>query len=184
MKTTLYLMALTVCGLAAVSRGGVGMVNLSNRVLVGDPIDAPIFMPDCVTRVCGEDFKASLFLANDTTPITEITTFYDCSIVAAQGYFKSVPDVEVPGYNGGDTLSVRVGAWYGAGGLSYVQSPIYGMSDPFPLTLGNASVGGAPPTMPAPLTGLKSFCLVPEPSTGALCLLGGMVILFHRRREA
>ncbi len=185
MKTTLYVMALAVCGAAAVCRGDLGTVYLGNHVTTGDLVDAPIYMPDGVTPVCGENFKAALFFEGGTTPETVVTTFYDCSVVAARGYFKSVSDAEVSGTLGGESVRVQLGVWDGTGGLGFTQAVIHGMSTAFPVTLGNA-VSGGPPTLPAHLTELKSFALIPEPSAGAWCLLPCVlaVLLLRRGRGA
>ena len=184
MKTTLYTTLLAFCGLVAVTQGAQGTVYLGNRVIVGNVVDEPIYMPDGVTPVCGTEYKASLFFENDTTPVTVITTFYDCTVVGARGYFKSVPDAEVSGTLGGETVQVQVGVWDGTGGLGYLQAAIRGMSEPFSVTLGNEVVGSQPPTFPAHLAGLESFRLVPEPSAGALSLVPCMAVVFRRRREA
>ena len=107
MKTSLYVVAVVMCGVTVSSRGADGTLTLGNHVLWdGVPVDAKVYMPDGVTPVCGEHFKAAVFLESETTPAGDITTFYGCDNASAQGYFKSLT-VSLPGSVAGSTVSVN-----------------------------------------------------------------------------
>jgi hypothetical protein len=101
------------------------------------------------------------------------------------------------GHLGGDTVIVQVRAWSGAfasfeaayqAGIAN-PSILVGVSKVMTLKLGGADINGNPfPTPNLIVNGqLKSWLVapvVPEPSTIALALLGGALLLFRRRSVA
>jgi len=115
---------------------------------------------------------------NFTLVPNSTTTFLGNSGAQAQfltGITVTVPSV-APGANG--TFQVR--AW--SGGSSYETALVSkGASATFTTATGGA---GVPPSLPTDLVGLTSFNVlpVPEPSTIAFGVIGGLALLLRRRK--
>jgi hypothetical protein len=174
MKKLLSIAALLAVALSASAQGTVTFVN---RVS-GTPLDAPVFDVDTVTRLAGSGFMAQLYAGTSADSLTAVGTPVPFRTGVAAGYV-SATDVQVPGIAGGATAFVAMRAWSTASGATYEAAGIRGSSAPIQITLGGA---GSPPSTPASLTGLQSFSLVPEPSTIALAVLGGLGLLLRRRK--
>lgn len=164
MKKILALAA-CVCALA-VSAYGQGTINFNNRVTSAG-LDAPVFDVGGTTKL-SEGF-AQLVVNGTALDQTAMKTG------AAAGYFGG-GSVTIASVAPGATASVQVRAWKGA--ATYDAAATKGISEAFNVTLGGA---GSPPSLPANLVGLKSFTLVPEPSTIALGLIGAAALLLRRR---
>jgi hypothetical protein len=156
-----------------------GTINFNTRTT---GVDAPVFKPDGVTGAgAGTAANAQLYLfANGaaTTALTPATTFRASPAGAAQAYVNPVSPVTVNGVAAGQQVQVVLRAWEGA---SYDTASIRGQSTPITITLGG-DIPGAPPAVPALLTGLAGFSMIPEPSTMALGLLGAAALLYRRRK--
>jgi len=98
--------------------------------------------------------------------------------------FGSIAKTTLPGFTGGATLQLE--AWYngGAANLTYLLSPVHGMSVVGEIAAlgGTGSPPATTPTLAA--SGITSFSLtgVPEPSTIALGVIGASTLLFRRRK--
>jgi hypothetical protein len=163
-KTIIALTALMV----TVSAFGQGAVVFNNRVPPG--IDAKVTFGG--VGITGAEWKAQLFGGPENgtlSPLTPTTTFRAGN---AAGYVNPV-DVIVPNVAPGNKATLVMRAFNGA---DFASSALSGSSDPITITLG----GGTLP--PANLDGLRAFQIIPEPSTIALGLLGGLALLFWRRK--
>ena len=93
-------------------------------------------------------------------------------------------DVTLPGNPGGTTVTLRVRAWDTAlGSFANATSAngLRGESLDFTQALGGDPGGGGTPTPPTFLQA-PGFILVPEPSTIAFGVIGGLALLLRRRK--
>ena len=133
--------------------------------------------------------------AGSVTPLNNLrAAFWFNDAVVSEAWFFDAGQflnptgvgVEIPGAAAGSTVNLQVVAWdSGAdyndgGGLSFADAVVKGVSEPFEVALGGA---GSPPSLPGTLANMQSFGLVPEPSTLALGVLGGGLLLALRRRK-
>jgi hypothetical protein len=159
-----------------------GTVNFQNIPPVPD---APVFNIDGTTRLSGPNFQAMLYAGPDAGNLAAVGAAVPFLAGEGAGYFiggsRAIPTVAP-----GATAFIEVRAWDSTSGASWEVATIRGQSmEPFSLVTGGLSVDGAPPTLPAIMTGMTSFNLVPEPSTIALGILGaGALLLFRRRKVA
>ncbi len=163
-------------GFVAVGALAQGQFNFGNRVTVAG-IDAKVYRPDGVTPLDGTNYWAQAYVGTSPDSLVPVGSPVNFRTGAAAGYISSTI-VTVPGRPGGTTVWVEMRAWE-AGADTYdaalAGGRLYGKSDPIQLTLAEA------PTPPNDMVGLKSFSLVPEPSTMALGLLGAAALLLRRR---
>jgi hypothetical protein len=165
------LLLLAVCIAGAVSVVGQGTVNVAN---VGVGVNAPVFNVDTTTRLAGNQFMAQLLV--NGTPVGAPTPFLSGG---SAGFFLG--GVQDAGVAAGTTVTAVVQAWDTATGATFDAALIKGVSAEWQLdVVGNPA--GQPPAPPAALVGMTSFSLVPEPSTIALAVLGGVALLFRRRK--
>jgi hypothetical protein len=153
-----------------------GTILFNNRTPTGD---ARVFRPDGVTGA-GAGVTAQLFLVGAggaLTPIPGTTTFR--TTPAAATFFVNPISVNVPGVAVGANATVRMRAWEGA---SWDTATIRGESNDVLVQNLGGQIGNNPPSPDAPLSGLQSFTMVPEPSTMALGLLGAAALLYRRRK--
>ena len=125
-----------------------------------------------------------------------LSSFFTGIVKAASPYLNDGTRSVGAGHLGGDTVIVQVRAWSGAFAsfeAAYQASildhaTLVGVSKVMTLKLGGADANGNPfPTPSLIVNGtLKSWLVapVPEPSTIALALLGGSLLLFRRRSVA
>lgn len=101
------------------------------------------------------------------------------------------PTVMIQGVPAGSTAQLQVRAWDNRGGtiLSWEQALSSGTASGQSAIFTSRPLGGIDPTggivlPPDALYGMQSFNLVPEPSTIALSILGGIgaLVLFRRRK--
>jgi len=177
--------------LAAVSGFSQGTIDFKNIAIVGGVrvVDAPVRNVDG-TLLLGTGFRAALYAG--TAGATEgalrqigATATFQTATTGA-GYFiggartLNENGVQVP--LGGPAV-VQVRAWAVSSGPDWENATIRGQSSP--LDVAQTGGGGSPPAPPALLTGLTGFQLqvVPEPSTIALAILGGIGTLVMVRRR-
>jgi len=156
---------------------GQGTVNFDN---IG--VNAPIWAPGG-TRTIGAgtlpNAAAGLYVdsgGGNYTLVPGSTTTFFANSGAGAGYLNALT-VTVPNVVAGQPGTFEVRAWSGTAG--YDAATIRGSSTPITITTGGA---GSPPGLPADLTGLQAFTLVPEPSTIAFGVIGGLALLLRRRK--
>lgn len=170
-----------------------GVLNFANfgsdSVGGGHSLNAPIFDTNGSTLLAGSGFSVQLFYgavgASDGqlvalgSPINFLTGGFS-------GYFSG-GTVSIPGFAVGTQIQIQIRAWNNASGTitSYDAATIKGASTSFvSQALGDSLT---PSTIPV-MNGLTSFQLstaaVPEPTTIALGVIGGLGLLARRRRNA
>ena len=167
-----------------------GTVNFANA---GAGFNAQVYI-DVVggSQFAGAGYMAQLLLVGaggSLTPVGNVANF----IAGANGYFNGGA-VTVPGVAAGATATFQVFAWNGASGqaayapalAAWQAGLIYGgfsLPDPAGVTIATGGAGN-PPGPPAGLVGLQPWAvtIVPEPSTIALGIIGGLALLLRRRK--
>jgi len=92
--------------------------------------------------------------------------------------------IDVPGTNPGDSVWYSLGAWDSTMGGNFSDSTLRNYSGPEQIALGGTPAFPASPTTPLNVNTFSSFNLevVPEPSTVALGVIGGLALLMRRRK--
>jgi len=165
-----------------------GTVDFRNRNAALN-LDAPVYQ-DFVggTKLGNANFVAQIFFGTANNP-SSFAAIADAPAPfrtgAGAGYWNYGADFTraLPGITAGSPAWVQIRVWDSTKGADYnaakAAGSLYGDSNAFQLTTGGS---GNPPAVPAALTGLTPFALVPEPSTFALALLGAAALLFRRRK--
>lgn len=179
MKKLAIALCLTASVLTAMAQG---TINFNNRVTVAG-INAPVTYNGA--GVLGPDYVGQLFVDNGGSyeAVGTPKAFQENALLA--GYVNGGNTI-VPFVAPGADASVILRAWNAAAGSDWATASgagnlISGESAPITITLGGA---GAPPSLPANLTGLAGFQLVavPEPSTIALGVIGLAALALRRRK--
>ena len=162
---------------AALSGFAQGTVDFRNRV--PGIMDAPIF--DMGWKIEGPNAWAQLWAgpwADSLAPIGAPCVFRTGT---GAGYWNPAPDSTrtIPTVTPGTSAFVQVRIWYGGPGSTYDSAWDKCFGAIFNVATGGA---GSPPSLPGLLTGMQSFGWVPEPSTVALGLIGGVLFLLRWRR--
>jgi hypothetical protein len=175
--------SLAVMAMSAYSHGN---VNFANVIIAGTsrPVDAPVTAENGTTRLVGTSYMSQLWArpAGSSAAYTAVgagTSFLTAA--GFEGYW--IPATRaIPGVAAGEQAQVIARAWRVSDGATWDAAQQagrgYGQSAPITITL------TAPPATPALMTGLQGFSLVPEPSTIALGILGGLgtLVLVRRRK--
>lgn len=179
MKRLVLATALVAAGVTALAQGSLDFSNFKTT----SGINAPVFRPDGVTKL-GSAYLGQLYagpVGGSLNPIGAPVAFRDSAGVGT-GYIVA-GKVLVTGVAEGAKASVVFKAWEAAGGNSFEAAAgsgkLYGQSAMLEITTGGDNL--SPPAVPAPLVGLTSFSLIPEPSTLALGMLGAAALLLRRR---
>jgi hypothetical protein len=164
-----------------------GTVIFSNtQSALGVPGGAPVFDVGGVVRLEGAAYLAQLFAgpnADSLQPWGASASPFRTGTGA--GFWNPGADSTriIGNVAPGATATIVVRAWEAAGGTSFdvakAAGAKWGESAAFGVVTGGV---GLPPSLPAPLVGLTSFSLVPEPSTYALLALGAAALFLRRRK--
>jgi hypothetical protein len=173
MKTLIVAGAVTFLAVGVLAQGQFTFGN--KNLLSTPPVDAKVFRPDG-TPLAGADYWAQAYVGTSLDSLAPVGSPVNFRTGSNAGYIVS--QVVTTPFPGGTTVFVEMRAWE-AGVNSYEAAiaggKLYGKSDPIQLTVAEA------PNPPPDMIGLKSFSLVPEPSTMALGLLGAAALLLRRR---
>jgi hypothetical protein len=151
-----------------------GTIWFSNRFL--PQVDAPIFHTGCQTPLAGMAYQAGLYAGVEGAIEPELVVVGPPSffrIDQGAGYFIA-QDMVVPFLTPGETGTFQVRVWESAAGsfeAAQAGGGLYGKSGIVTVRLTGSLVG-----IPDDLTGLQSFCLVPEPAPVWLWAGGGIVL--------
>ena len=156
-----------------------GQISVINRSPLGT-IDAPVFDTDCQTRLEGPFFVAQAyvgFTADSLRPVGPVINFRTGE---RAGYITPTL-VTIPDAWHGRRIYFQLRAWEAPAGATFEAAVVsggkHGMSNIVPMR------AWEPPGTPDVPVGLQSFCLVPEPPSGALLVLGGGLWLLEARRR-
>jgi hypothetical protein len=169
------LIIITACLSVAPLAFGQGELLFGNRVTAAG-INA-IVTDGAGNPLDGGTWMAQLYAGATADSMVAVGDAVGFRTGAAAGYITSVAR-SVAGSDSGTSVFAAMAAWDGAGGMSYDDALVRGMSAPVQVTL------SAPPATPAPMAGLQSFsvAVIPEPSTMALGMLGIGALMLRRRR--
>jgi len=177
------LVALAAVLITAATSYGQGSVVFSTAVGPSGArtVDAPVFRPGS-TVGAGAGYSAQLFLfsGGQYTALTPATVFRTDVPAAAAYVVAPAQAVTVPGFAPGSTAPIVFRAWdssFASFDAAKAGGGVYGENQ----TPANILLGGGtlPPTN---LVGLQGFTMVPEPSTIALGIIGGLALLLRRRK--
>jgi hypothetical protein len=162
---------------------GQGQINFDNRATILGSAQ-PVLIAG--TPLVGQDYVAQLFFADSLTPaVTQSPAFFRPPTTSLPGTWAGGLRDFLPSAGGpGATVTLVVGVWQG-GVYSTIEQQLasgdtsswWGFSHPFTYTIPELT---APPAAFA-MANFRGF-LVPEPSMIALGLLGGLVLLFRRKK--
>lgn len=145
-----------------------GHLNTGNRYL--DLVDAPVFDSDCQTRLAGAAYLAQVYVGATSESLLPVFQPQPFRTGSGAGYISSLGG-GIAGHAEGTAVWAQMRAWEAGAGDSYEAAVAaggqHGVSNVIRVVLASTTQPGAP------LVGLQSFCLVPEPSAGALWALGG-----------
>lgn len=172
------LLAVAACALAVISAYAQGTVNFNNRV--SGSLDAPVYEMGGITKLAGPDAWAQLYAGPTADAMAAIGAAVPFRTGTGAGYWNPAPDSTrtIATVSAGTSAFVQVKAWKGASGSTWDSAVEKGQSALFQVVTGGA---GSPPSLPANLTSLQSFSLVPEPSLLALGAIGAAALLLRRR---
>jgi hypothetical protein len=175
------LVALAAVIVTAATSYGQGELFFSTRNPAAG-VNAPVYKADLVNGP-GPTYSAGLFLNGTLVPGSQ-TTFQAPGTggAAILNRYVSPVTVQFAGNGIGSSVTFTMRAWDTAAGSYAAASAApgqfqYGESQPLTVTLGGGTL--PPADLPASFTG---FPLVPEPSTIALGVIGGLALLLRRRK--
>ena len=158
---------------------GQGQIGFVNRSQVAG-IDAPVFDVDCVTRLAGAAYLAQVYAGLAPDSLRPVGIIQPFRTGTAAGYIHTYA-ITVEAQHG-TVVYAQLRAWEARAGRSYEAAVAaggkYGFSNIVPI------VAVMAPGTPNDPVGLQSFCLVPEPSAGALLALGGGFWLLVTRGQS
>jgi hypothetical protein len=179
MKTIVLLSLSLLTGFSGLAQG---FFNFSNGAA---GVNAPVHDTDGTNSLSGPGFQAILYFAPGTnaleatlTPVNNTQTGFASGLSA--GFFFGGTK-SIAGTSPGDVVSAQVRAWRLSDGATWEIASATGKAGKGNIvSVKLAASNGAIPN----LVGITSFNLmqVPEPSTIALALLGGSLLLFRRRK--
>jgi len=190
MKKKLFGIVLTLCLCAGSAAAADGVILLSNNLEAGDGGLQPIFNTDNTTKLGGDGFSAQLYFgAQGTTDpmslnvVGPVVAFIGAPIGALLG----ADTVTIPGISVGQVAALQLRAWDNMSGTinSWEAATVRGESNVFDSQgLGDSQN----PATQGKLVGIQSFqlenvAMIPEPSTVALGIIGGLALLMRRRRS-
>ena len=176
----------------AVSSFAQGTFNFANNVTtVTPPINAPIYDEGGVRagttgRLAGSGFMVQLYArpAGSAGAFEAAGAAVPFLSAAGSGYWAPTQRIaQNIAPNGQAEVVVR--AWRVSDGATWESANASGRGwgQSAALTIASGG-GGTPQVLPQPLIGLTSFSLVPEPSTIALGIIGGLgTLMLIRRRK-
>jgi hypothetical protein len=187
MKSLFALVCGLLCAIAvnAKADGTINFFTFNSNLSFGQ-----VYLPGTSTSV-GSSFLGQLYVSSSLngTYVAVGTPLAFQGGGAQPSAINSASPVTIASANGGDVYFYKLAAWDSAAGATFETakvSGISGISGAVQVTLGGTPSGGGA-SLPAPQSnGFTSFQLaaVPEPTTIALGVMGGLALLARRRRNA
>ncbi|MBI3417134.1 MAG: PEP-CTERM sorting domain-containing protein [Verrucomicrobia bacterium] len=173
--------------MVAVGAFAQGQVNFAGRVV--GVYDAPV-SDSGGAKLSGAAYLVQLYAGATSSSLSAVGAALPFRTGTAAGYWTSTAlTIPASAIAGDGTSQIQVRAWAAAAGATYEAASAakgaFGSSNTIGVKPTNA------PDVPATLAGLQSFALsagggtgtpTPEPSTLALGALGGLALLFRRRK--
>jgi hypothetical protein len=176
----------------AVSAFAQGTLNFANNVPTATPpINAPVFdergsAAGTAARLSGSGFMVQLYARAAGTSSAFEAAGAAVAFLSGTGAGYWIPATRTANNVApGSQAEVVLRAWRVSDGATWesAQAAGRGFGQSVAITVGTGG-GGTPPALPVNLTGLTSFSLVPEPSTIALGIIGGLgTLMLIRRRK-
>lgn len=173
------------CLMLSLAVNSYGQGNIVYGNFDGGSLYAPVFNVDGTTPLAGSGFSAQLYFGATGAADNALTALSGTLVnFSSAGIINTLATIQIPGFAAGTTVRLQLRAWDNAGGsiTSFESALIRGSSASFISAPLAADLAPNTPYM----TGLTSFQLaaVPEPTTIALGVLGGLGLLARRRRNA
>jgi hypothetical protein len=194
MKKLILVAALTAIGVGAYAQGTVVFSNRASFV-GGTTAENAITKKEDGTRLSGTDWVAQLYWAPGAGAaegsLQAVGSPVPFATGGAAGFLATSPTVTLPGAAVGSTVTVQVRAWNVAAGATFEAASgnfalpgVVGKSALITVSgLGGPNPPG-PDILPANITGLRGFQVVPVPEPSVIALgLVGAGLLFLRRRK-
>jgi hypothetical protein len=144
-------------------------------------IDAPVFDTDCATRLAGAALPGPGVCGQTPDSLSPVGWVMPFRTGQSQRATFTASSSRSPEPSQDDLVYTQLRAWEARAGASFEEAVAsggkYGMSNIVPMRT------VMPPGTPNEPVGLQSFCLVPEPGSGTLLLLGGGLWLLAARRR-
>lgn len=182
MKKLLLTVALVMAVVGAYAQGTINLTGFSPAAGVN------VQVSDAQGNLLeGDRYQAAFFVGTDAASLTQLDVSAPFRTGAGAGYWNPSPTTaNVPDLGQGTEVFAQVFAWDTQVGATLDDAMAagtgYGMSNVIGGPGGGIALGGGI-NLPPNLVGLESFSLIPEPTTIALGLLGGLALLLRRRRN-
>jgi hypothetical protein len=167
---------------------GQGQINFDNRATILGTAQ-PVINTVTGAPLVGQDYSAQLFFADSLTPaLAQPPSVFRAPTTTLPGTWSGGLRDFLPTAGGpGATVNLVVGVWQGGVYSTFEQalasgdtSSLWGFSAPFTYTI--PALTAVPEAFAmSNFTGFEVIP-VPEPSMIALGLLGGLVLLFRRKK--
>lgn len=175
MKTTILALLFAVLFVSARGQGTVTFTTKS-----GNLVNAPVTYKDgrLVTGTGPEAVLGQLYGAPVGAPLAALGSPTPFGSDVGAGYITAGNEIQIPGVSVGGSAQIKLVAWWAVMGSTYAEAVAkdlgYLMESPSIVVHG---LGGGT-TPPALLVGLQGFSLIPipEPSLGALIILGATLL--------
>jgi len=155
------------------------------------------FDVDGSTRLAGSRFKAVAYLGSSSdfammNPLGSGPAEFLPAGSGGEGYVDGTTSnagkLAATGFAAGSTAFYSIAAWDSNTGATFDSATVRGFSTPVQITVGGTVPGDPPQLISTTLNTFDSFqlqnvAMVPEPSTVALGIIGGLALLMRRRRS-
>jgi hypothetical protein len=181
MRKLTAIFSLAAClALTATSSFGQSQVSFFTRDFVGDAAGDShiIFNTDMITRAAGPNIVAQIVIGATGGTLESIGAPVALNTVASGNPGFIFSGAVAVTQNVGDMVDYQIRAWDITTGATFAGATTRGISNIETVTLVGA------PSAPVDLNTFSSFNLevVPEPSTVALGVIGGLALLMRRRK--
>jgi len=190
--TTLSAVALLI-GLGNSARAANGQLNFETFDVSDDLTQHIVFHTDGVTKVEGPNVVGRIFIGS-TADFSSMTAIGSGAAPFATGQGAGFIDagqmnaglITTTGFDSGQSIFYSLAAWDTTTGDGTFAGALTakGNSTPVMINVGGSLANGDPGPAPSVLNTFASFNLevVPEPSTVALGVIGGLALLMRRRK--
>ena len=187
-KTFMKLLAVAALAVASISNLQAAEGEITFTTPNADTSKGRVFLPDGTTRL-NTSFLGQIYVSSSLNGV--YTALGNAVAWSATGNINSGQTFTIPGTTVGQTYFYKIAAWSTSSGATFEQasgasSGFAGMSAGTQFTTGGTIPGNPPTVIAASSNTFSNFSLaaVPEPTTVALAVMGGLGLLARRRRNA